>query len=240
MSDYDPRQVDLYDGDNPAGTDHDFYRALADERGARSILDLGCGTGLLTVSLASEGRRVVGVDPSAAMLDYARGRPGASNVEWILGDSRDTPEESFDYAVMTGNVAQHILDPEWPRTLGDLRARLQVGGTLAFDSRNPAAQEWEQWATDEREFRNTVHGPLEEWAEISAPHDGVVTARFHNRFLATGDTVTEDAAFAFRDHASLRGQLMVAGFEIAGVYGDWDRRPLDDASRLLIFVAQAR
>ena len=31
MSDYDPRLVDLYDGDNPAGTDHDFYRALAEQ-----------------------------------------------------------------------------------------------------------------------------------------------------------------------------------------------------------------
>ncbi|RIJ15014.1 class I SAM-dependent methyltransferase, partial [Clavibacter michiganensis subsp. insidiosus] len=76
MPDLDPRLVALYDGDNPDGPDHDFDRALAEEVGARSVLDLGCGTGMLTVSLATAGRRVVGVDPSAAMLDVARGRPG--------------------------------------------------------------------------------------------------------------------------------------------------------------------
>lgn len=50
MTDYDQRLVDLYDQDNPDGADHDFYRAVADEVSAESILDLGCGTGILTGS----------------------------------------------------------------------------------------------------------------------------------------------------------------------------------------------
>lgn len=128
MSDYDPRLVDLYDQDNPDGLDHDFYRSLADVRGARAIVDLGCGTGLLTVTFVTEGRRVVGVDPSAVMLDLARRRPGASGVEWIEGDSASIPGDDFDLAVMTGNVAQHIGDADWTRTLADLRRSLRAGG----------------------------------------------------------------------------------------------------------------
>lgn len=108
MPDYDPRLVALYDLDNPDGPDHDFYRALAERIDARSVLDLGCGTGLLTTTLAREGRRVVGIDPSPAMLAMARSRPGAERVEWILGDSRAAPAGPFDLVVMTGNVAQHI------------------------------------------------------------------------------------------------------------------------------------
>lgn len=109
MTDYDPRLVDLYDLDNPDGTDHDFYRSLADQVQATSVVDLGCGTGLLTVTLVRPGRAVLGVDPSPAMLRVARDRPGAGRVRWLDGDSRSIPTGAADYAVMTGNVAQHLI-----------------------------------------------------------------------------------------------------------------------------------
>ncbi|WP_203581209.1 hypothetical protein [Microbacterium hibisci] len=51
--------------------------------------------------------------------------------------------------------------------------------------------------------------------------------------------MTEEAAFAFRDDSVLRSQVQAAGFEITHVYGDRDRRPLDDTSRLIIIVAEA-
>ncbi len=190
MSDYDDRLVDLYDHDNPDGPDHDFYRAIADEYGAESLLDVGCGTGILTVTFAREGRTVVGVDPSRAMLAFARRRQGADAVDWILGDSRAIPPKQFDGAVLTGNVVQHILDPAWQRTLLDLRAHLRTGGVLAFDSRNPVARAWESWGSQERSLRDTPHGPLAEWADVAGPEEGVVTARFHNQFLRTGESVT--------------------------------------------------
>lgn len=142
---YAARLVDLYDADNPDGPDHDYYRELAARHAANSILDLGCGTGILTVTFAGPGRQVTGVDPSAAMLDYARRRPGAQAVRWVHGDSPLLPDGPYDLMVMTGNVAQHIADPQWQRTLSDLRARAAAGAVLAFESRNPAARAWETW-----------------------------------------------------------------------------------------------
>lgn len=117
MIDYVPKLVDLYDEDNPDGPDHDFYSALADNASAESILDLGCGTGILTVTFGGGGRRVVGVDRSATMLDYARRRVGADAVSWFLGDSRSIPASKFDLAVMNGNVAQHVPDDDWDQAL---------------------------------------------------------------------------------------------------------------------------
>jgi 2-polyprenyl-3-methyl-5-hydroxy-6-metoxy-1,4-benzoquinol methylase len=76
----DAELVELYDVDNPGGADHAYYRALADDIEAHSIIDLGCGTGLLTRSFVRPGRRVLGVDPSATMLDHARRQPGAESV----------------------------------------------------------------------------------------------------------------------------------------------------------------
>src|SRR5215813_12778864 len=84
----DPRLVELYDIENPRGADTDFYLRLAAELDARHILDLGCGTGLLTRELATPGRRVVGVDPAPAMLAFACRQPGAECVRWVEGDAR--------------------------------------------------------------------------------------------------------------------------------------------------------
>jgi SAM-dependent methyltransferase len=240
VSDYDARLVDLYDHDNPDGPDHDFYRSLADEYEAESILDVGCGTGILTATFARERRTVVGIDPSETMLAFAQRRQGADAVDWILGDSRAIPPKQFDVAVLTGNVVQHILDPEWQRTLRDLRAHVRTGGVLAFDSRNPTARAWETWGSQERSRRDTPHGPLVEWADVSEPDNGVVTARFHNQFLRTGESVTETTRFAFRHADTLRQQLAAAGFDVDAVYEDWARTPFTPDASFMVFIAHAR
>lgn len=240
MPDYDERLVDLYDEDNPDGPDHDFYRGLADERGAASVLDLGCGTGILTVTFATHDRTVVGIDPSATMLDYARRRPGAGRVHWVHGDSRDIPGMSFDLAVMTGNVAQHIPDPAWGQALRGIRTHLNEGDTLTFESRNPARRAWEGWQSHATTTRDTPHGPLTEWSEIRELVNETVEVKFHNRFERTGDTVTEVLHLVFRDRETLTTQLDAAGFEIEAVYGDWGKTPFDLDHPLLVMVARAR
>src|SRR5262245_24754341 len=99
----DPRLVELYDIENTRGADTDFYLGLAAELDARTILDLGCGTGLLTRELAVDGRLVIGVDPAPAMLTYARRQPGAEQVRWIEGDSSALGAPAADLVIMTGN-----------------------------------------------------------------------------------------------------------------------------------------
>lgn len=240
MDDYDQRLVDLYDQDNPDGPDHDFYRGLAIEIHAESVLDLGCGTGSLTTTLARPGRTVVGVDPSASMLAYARRRVGAESVSWLLGDSRDIPGGLFDYAVMTGNVAQHIAEPDWTRTLADLRRSLRTGGTLAFESRNPTTRAWEGWASDQRTARATVNGELIEWADIEETTPGTVTLRAHNLFVDSNEVVTQEQALTFRHRDLIVEQLTATGFEVDAVYGDWHRSPFTQDAPVMVFVAQAR
>ncbi|QAY60342.1 class I SAM-dependent methyltransferase [Microbacterium protaetiae] len=235
----DSRLVELYDIDNPDGSDHDFYRSLADEAAASSILDLGCGTGMLTVSFTHAGR-IVGVDPSAAMLAFARTRPGTDRVEWIQGDSRDIPRLDFDYAVMTGNVAQHIGELDWPRTLRDLRRAMRPGATLAFETRNPLARAWENWPSPERRTRATAHGPLVEWMFADETTPGTVRIQAFNLFTETGETVVEDFDLQFRGRMTVQGDLESAGFDVDAVYGDWSRKPFQDDDPLMVFVAHAQ
>lgn len=240
MTDYDHRLVDLYDVDNPDGPDHDFYRALGDEISAESVLDLGCGTGILTVTFLGNNRQVVGIDPSQTMINYARQRNGAGGVNWILGDSRAIPSGTFDYAVMTGNVAQHISNHDWETTLRDLRQSLKRGGTLAFESRNPATREWESWVSEERTTRETAHGELVEWMDLSETTPGTIELQAHNLFVDANETITETLTLVFRDRHLLEQQLSAAGFTVEAVYGDWKRTPFVDTVSLMVFVARAR
>ncbi|QTX05648.1 class I SAM-dependent methyltransferase [Agromyces archimandritae] len=235
----DPRLVDLYDGDNPDGDDHAFYRGLAESIDAHRILDLGCGTGMLTVTLATPDRTVVGVDPSEAMLAVARSRPGAERVHWVRGDSRQIHGGEFDLAVMTGNVAQHIQDTDWPQTLTDLRAALRAGGTLAFESRNPARRAWESWADQPVSERDTPHGRLREWMEAAEHPRQRIAMRFHNLFVETGEHVIEDMTLIFRGRDEIEVDLAAHGLVVDAVFGDWAGTPLHEGDPVMVFRAHA-
>jgi hypothetical protein len=58
---YDPRLVAVYDTVNPIAEYQAFYLDLASKPSAASIIDTGCGTGLLTCELARRGHRLIGV-----------------------------------------------------------------------------------------------------------------------------------------------------------------------------------
>src|SRR5947199_686963 len=87
----DPRLAPLYDVFDDDRSDLDVYAAIAQELGAHSVLDVGCGTGNFAVLLAGAGVDVIGVDPAAASLEVARAKPGAAHVRWLEGDATTLP-----------------------------------------------------------------------------------------------------------------------------------------------------
>jgi SAM-dependent methyltransferase len=236
----DPRLVALYDRENTRGAETDFYVRLAADLHARTILDLGCGTGLLTRELATDGRHVTGVDPAPAMLAYARRQPGADRVQWVEGDASAVGTPEADLVLMTGNVAQVFLDDSaWAATLRGIHAALRRGGYLAFESRNPDDRAWERWtraATYERIASPT--GPMETWLDVVSVNNGRVCFEGHNVFTATGEVVVARSELRFRSQAELTDTLHNAGFTVEQVYGNWQRGPLAHTSRIMVFVAR--
>ena len=148
----DPRLAALYDALNPAGASTAFYLSLPGAPPAR-ILDVGCGTGLLACEFATRGYDVTGADPAAAMLATARARPGGDQVRWIQASAAGwTPPSGldtgpgFDLIIMTGHVFQLLLEDRDVRAaLQTLARHLAPGGRLAFETRNPAVREWQDW-----------------------------------------------------------------------------------------------
>jgi 2-polyprenyl-3-methyl-5-hydroxy-6-metoxy-1,4-benzoquinol methylase len=73
-----PRLAAVYDAFDGHRDDLNSYLALAEELSADVVLDVGCGTGSLTVLLATGDRTVVAVDPAEASLEIAKAKDGAA------------------------------------------------------------------------------------------------------------------------------------------------------------------
>lgn len=101
-----------------------------------SLLDVGCGLGDATVSLAEDvgpDARVVGIDASSSMLTVARQRAEAARrrVRFSVGDAvaLDEPDRSFD-AVRTERTLQWLTDPR--AAIDELVRVVKPGGRVSL------------------------------------------------------------------------------------------------------------
>jgi ubiquinone/menaquinone biosynthesis C-methylase UbiE len=228
----------LYDVLNPWGPSDDFH--LRSVMAAPSVLDVGCGTGMLLHRARREGHsgRLCGVDPHEAALTRARIRP---DVEWICGTAASlTFDGEFAHALMASNAFQCLVsDEELRASLAAIRRALRDGGTFAFESRNPRARAWDRWSPDHpadvvdssgRRLR-VVHsveqqvGDVVTFTETTSDPDGVPLRvdRTSLRFLPAVD---------------LDRHLGDAGFTVVERYGDFVGGPFTPGSETIVTVAR--
>jgi len=125
--------------------DVSFYRELARRRGADRILELGAGSGRVTIPLARDGRSVVALDQSEAMLGRLRSRiarlppPAAERINPVTGDLRTfSVAGRFPLAIAAFNVLEHLYTRgEVTACLQRIAAHLAPGGVFAFDVQLP-------------------------------------------------------------------------------------------------------
>ena len=223
----EPRLAAIYDAvEGERRGDLDHYLAIADEFGARSLLDVGCGTGILARRAAGQGMDVTGVDPAAASLDVARGKPGAERVRWLHGDATGLPALQVDLATMTANVAHVFLtDEDWAATLRGVHAALRPGGHLVFEVRDPARRAWERWTRANTYQRLDLAdiGRVETWWDLTAVNGALVSYTRTYVFAADGTTVTSDSTRRFWSRAEIEDSLRAAGYDLAEVRDAPDR-----------------
>jgi SAM-dependent methyltransferase len=226
----------LYDVQNPWGPGDEFYRALVPPDG--DVLDVGCGTGSLLARLRADGSRgrLVGVDPGAGMLAVAREK--APDVEWVHDHLRPGAYDAeFDLVTMTGHAFQELrTDAEVAEVLRGMRDAVRPGGRVAFETRDPAAREWEQW-----------HG-----ASFTVPYEGATVTVSYEVHGVDGDLVRftettdggrwhrrrDPGTLRFLDRAGLARHLAAAGLAVVEQHGDWDRRPA--GPEIVTVAARAR
>ena len=136
MSVYDPfaEDYDVWAADMT--DDVGWYVELA-RQAEEPIVELAVGTGRVAAAVAQEtGKRVIGIDASAAMLAVARERVAGLPVELFEGDMRDfAVEEPVDLVICPGRSLLHL--PTWrDRRLVFERvtAALRPGGRFAWNA----------------------------------------------------------------------------------------------------------
>ncbi len=221
-----PRLVAIYDPLDPDRSDLDVYAAIADEFGARRVLDVGCGTGTFALLLADRGLEVTGVDPAAGSLGVARAKPGAGRVRWIHGDATVLPPMQVDLATMTGNVAQAIVDaPDWGSTLRGVHDAWRPDGHLVFETRDPAYRGWQKWNRAATYRRTEIQGAgaVESWVELTDVSGPLVSFRCTWVFQSDGQVLTSDSTLRFRERDEVQAALLAHGYAVDEVRGAPDR-----------------
>jgi trans-aconitate methyltransferase len=92
-----------------------------------TILDVGCGTGEVSIPLAELGHTVVGVDPSAAMIAAAKTKNASASFHNTYIEEF-TSDLSFDLVV----AANSIHWPDWSRAFPKLKSLLAPKGQIAI------------------------------------------------------------------------------------------------------------
>jgi SAM-dependent methyltransferase len=230
-----PRLAALYDPLDPDRSDLAVYAAMAAEFRARSVLDIGCGTGTFACLLASSGFSVTGLDPALASLNIARSKPFADRVRWIHGSVPALPSLRVDLVTMTGNVAQVFLSgAEWAGVLRTAFAALRPGGRLVFETRDPGRKAWLGWNRSHTHRRDFVPaaGIVESWGDVTEVAGEFVSFRSTYVFESDGAVLTSDSTLRFRGRDALADSLAAAGFTVHEI-----RDAPDRPGREFVFIA---
>ena len=231
-----------------------FYRDAAREYGD-PILELGCGTGRISMALAEAGKRITGLDLSERMLERAVQKRAALHVEarervhLIQGDmAKFDLGEKFRLVIIPFRPFQHLLEVQQQvECLGCVRKHLAPGGRLILDV----------FQTDAERMHDPIHQREAVVAEYRS-HDGreVRISERVTAFHRAEQRNDVEMIFSIGHPGGRKERLVFAwtlryffryeiehllarcGFKVTALYGNFDRTPVRDDSPEMIFVAQ--
>lgn len=229
----------------------DHYISLLNP-GMRSILDIACGTGVVTMEMnrrlralvGSVGVRVVGVDISPGMLDVAR-RIDAS-IEWIQADMRQIPDRCgpVDLAICCYNSLQHLDAHGLGLAFRSIRSVLAAGGRFAFDIYRPNLPYLRESRTDTiaRQLHDS-DGTRLEIREDSVFDEKMMLLRLNWRLVhadAPFATPLAQTSYELWQHQpeTIDAALAASGFQVLYKYSDLDQSPWrNDAKKQVVICA---
>lgn len=225
-----------------------FYKRLAGQYG-EPVLELGCGTGQLTLLLAEAGVEVVGLDLAAPMLEHARQKAAARDipVEWVQGDCRDfTLGRQFGLVFFPANSLLHLLHRrDLQACLAQVKAHLKPGGAFALEIFNPSLSLLTR-NPDQRYPVGSYIDPDGRGTVTISENNVYDTATQINHIQwyyrtegRTGETTANlDLRMLFPQE--IEALLESNGFDLCAHYGDYDETPFTSRSIRQLIVCTSR
>jgi ubiquinone/menaquinone biosynthesis C-methylase UbiE len=254
----DYRQVSAKYYDEAYSTKEDlqdlqFYVDMAKTKGG-PVLELACGTGRILLPIAREGIPIHGVDNSLPMLNVLRDKlqrevkDVRELVSTLQGDIRNfRSNQEYPLVIIPFRPLQHMYTVEHQIAALETAAfHLEEGGLLVFDVFYPKFDDLLSKVGEES---------LElEWTPKSDPSKVIrrylrkeSVDKINQNFSATfifrtyqGEKLVQEETESFRmsyyTYPHLRALFLLTGLEIVEEYGSFERTPLDNESRQMIFV----
>jgi len=245
----------LYDLDvaGMARDDLSFYERYA-RRAGRLVLELGCGTGRVTIPLAAAGFQVTGVDISPSMLGILREKldkldsDTTQRIHPVRASMADFAlDERFDLVIIPFRAFQALSDfTDAQRCLSAVRRHLSPGGTFIVDVFKPHVKSVREWM-----------GEHVDWVRnIPETGDTITRTRIGERVDLKGQVLYSQIVYYMRDSSGamrklsdnlalryyylhqMQVLLSAAGFFIEEEYGYYDGRSIEHGPDE-IFVCRA-
>ncbi|MBE3520107.1 MAG: methyltransferase domain-containing protein [Firmicutes bacterium] len=206
----------------------------------RTVLDLACGTGNMTLLLAQRGYRAIGLDSSPFMLEKARAKAlrRRLDVQFVLADMRDFRLElPVDAVVCVFDSINYLVTPEdLTRAFRCVYESLVPSGLFVFDMNTE-----HRLATIPKEV-TLIEGPdyVLVWRDIPDPANSSWEVKLTGFLKVEGVWERFDEHHVEKAHSceSVKAWLEEVGFESAWVYDTLSFNPVHPATTRAYFVAR--
>ena len=226
-----------------------FWRRLVTAADGR-VLELGCGTGRITLPVARDGVAVTGIDRSAAMLARAHAKHTrarlSTRVDFVRGDIRFLPfrPRRFGLVMAPYGILQSLVsERDLAATLASVSRVLVRGGRFGIDL-VPDLPDWSEYRG-----RRTLSGRMGRGIRVSLvesvrqdkPRKLTV---FEQHYTAVHGRTRREHRFTltFRTLSlpQMARRLERAGFEVDAVLGDYRGGPWDRRADVWVLLASKR